>query len=155
MLHLILSGICLHRWSKLPKMNFKRDDYPGICWLKSGVVIVAGGHTGSKIINSVEALVRTYRSAPATSPQPTARWRPLAPMNQPRSWFSMCEFGGSVLAVGGDGISGVESFTPPVDFSDADQLGQWTDIQPMTRAMRVHGLVVFPDGIIAAGMVVV
>ncbi len=136
-------------------MNFKRGNYLGICWLKSGVVIVAGGYTGSERTNSVEALLRPYRRAPATSPQPTARWRPLAPMNQARSWLSMCEFGGSVLAVGGNGISSVESFTPPVDFSDADQLGQWTDIQPMTRAMCVHGLVVFPDGIIAAGMVVV
>ncbi len=64
----------------------------------------------------------------------------------------MCEFEGSILAVGGYGLSSVESFTPPVDFSDPGQLGQWTDIQSMTREMCVYGLVVLPDGIFAAGM---
>ncbi len=135
-------------------MNDKRNSYPGICWLKRGVVIVAGGYEGSGNMNSVEALVRPYRRAPATSQQPTVGWRPLAPMNRARRNFSICEFGGSVLAVGGDGISNVESFTPPIDFSDARQLGQWTEIQPLTSEMSVYGLVVCPDGILAAGTIV-
>ncbi len=114
-------------------------------------MIVAGGYTGSETLNSVEAMVRPYMRASATSQQPTTRWRPLAPMKYARDHFSLCEFRGSVLAVGF--VKSVESFTPPVDFSDAGQLGQWTEIQSTTSGMNVHGLVVFPEGILAAGMI--
>ncbi len=134
-------------------MNLKRDDYPGICWLKSGAVIVAGGYTENGRTNSVETLLRPYNRTSATSQQPATRWRLLAPMNRTRRYFSMCEFEGSVLAVGGGGISSVESFTPPADLSDAGQLGQWTEIQSMTREMCVYGLVVLPDGVLATGMI--
>ncbi len=127
----------------------------GVVWLPQGLILVVGGRNEKvEELCSSECLERPFNRE-VQKEAATPCWRFLAPMRHARVCFSLCHFRGRVLAVGGmknfADVGIVEAFDPPCTADDDQAVGQWTQLNSMTRGMWVRGLLPLQDSVVAAG----
>lgn len=106
-------------------------------------MLVTGGFDGDDVLSSVELL----NLQPKQSPQ----WITVAPMLQPRLWHGMCLFRKKVIVAGG-WRGNAEMFSPPRYLGD---LGQWTDLQPLSQLRGQVTLTVWRRRLLAFGKFII
>jgi len=118
-------------WSKLPKMNMKRDELAA-CMGPDGRIYAIGGYGGGE--NSCLASAERFDLK-------TGKWELIAPMKEPRRALSAVALPDGIYAIGG--YNGKE-YVATVERYDIFS-NEWVAVTPMRRARCTLSAVVSGD----------